>query len=162
MPRTSRRKVFIGIDPSLTGTGIVAIDSNATILEQLLTSTPAKQETEIRITCISTAVAQFCRKYKPTLICIEGISFGSKGSSAYQLGALHYYLRIRLYKTYRIRIVAPSELKKFVAGPGKGNCKKQLILLKTFKKWGEEFDDDNLCDAYCLARFALEVDRGDR
>jgi len=26
------------------------------------------------------------------------------------------------------------------------------MLLKTFKKWGVEFSDDNLCDAYCLAR----------
>ena len=30
------------------------------------------------------------------------------------------------------------------------------MLLKTFKKWGVEFDDNNLCDAYGLARMALE------
>ena len=30
------------------------------------------------------------------------------------------------------------------------------MLLQTFKKFGEEMDDDNICDAYCLARYALD------
>jgi hypothetical protein len=30
------------------------------------------------------------------------------------------------------------------------------MLLHCFKKWGEEFENNNLCDAYCLARMALE------
>jgi len=29
-------------------------------------------------------------------------------------------------------------------------------LLKVFKKWGVEFSDSNLCDAYSLARMALD------
>ena len=30
------------------------------------------------------------------------------------------------------------------------------MLLKVFQKWGVEFSNDNLADAYSLARFALD------
>jgi hypothetical protein len=40
-------------------------------------------------------------------------------------------------------------------GKKKGS-KKELMLLHCFKKWGQEFENNNLCDAYCLARMAME------
>ena len=71
------------------------------------------------------------------------------------MGALHYYLRIFFRKNnIAYNIIAPGTLKKFVTG--KGTAKKELMLLKTYKKWKVEFEDNNLCDAYGLARLALE------
>ena len=46
--------------------------------------------------------------------------------------------------------VPPMTLKKFAAG--KGNAKKQEMLLQIYKRWGVEFTDDNAADAYALAR----------
>ena len=57
-------------------------------------------------------------------------------------------------KNINYKVITPGTLKKFVTG--KGQCKKDLILLKVYKKWGEEFDDNNLADAYSLARMAIE------
>ena len=72
-----------------------------------------------------------------------------------QLGAAHYIARVLLHeRNIEFDIVSPSTLKKFVTG--KGNCKKDLVLLKVFQKWGVEFSDNNLADAYSLARFALD------
>jgi len=72
-----------------------------------------------------------------------------------QLGAAHYIIRVLLYeRNIDFSVVPPSTLKKFVTG--KGNCKKDLVLLKVFQKWGVEFSDNNLADAYSLAKFALE------
>ena len=88
-------------------------------------------------------------------VCIEGPSFGSNGAFVLQMGALHFYLRIFLYKNgVNYGIKAPGTIKKFVTGDGR--AKKDLMLLKVYKKWGVEFDDDNLADAYSLARIALE------
>jgi hypothetical protein len=28
------------------------------------------------------------------------------------------------------------------------------MLKEVYKKWGEDFDDDNICDSYALARLA--------
>ena len=50
--------------------------------------------------------------------------------------------------------VPPMTLKKYAAG--KGNAKKQEMLLQIFKRWGIEFNDDNAADAYALARLAAE------
>ena len=41
-------------------------------------------------------------------------------------------------------------LKKYAAG--KGNAKKQEMLLQMYKRWGVEFNDDNAADSYGLAR----------
>jgi len=72
-----------------------------------------------------------------------------------QLAALHFYLRIRLYNEMKSYIITtPTTLKKFITG--KGNAKKELMLLKVYKKWGKEFDNNNICDAYSLAEYAKQ------
>lgn len=48
--------------------------------------------------------------------------------------------------------VPPMTLKKYAAG--KGNAKKQEMLMQIFKRWGIEFNDDNAADSYALARLA--------
>jgi Holliday junction resolvasome RuvABC endonuclease subunit len=50
--------------------------------------------------------------------------------------------------------VPPMTLKKYASG--KGNAKKQEMLLQIYKRWGIEFNDDNAADAYGLARMAAE------
>jgi Holliday junction resolvasome RuvABC endonuclease subunit len=55
-------------------------------------------------------------------------------------------------------VIPPMTLKKYASG--KGNAKKQEMLLMIFKRWGVEFLDDNAADAYALARLAggLHID----
>lgn len=48
-------------------------------------------------------------------------------------------------------IVPPTSLKKFVTG--RGNAKKNEMLLGVFKQWGVEFADDNQADAFALEKF---------
>jgi Holliday junction resolvasome RuvABC endonuclease subunit len=50
--------------------------------------------------------------------------------------------------------IPPMTLKKYAAG--KGNAKKQEMLMQIYKRWGLEFNDDNAADAYALARLAGE------
>lgn len=50
-------------------------------------------------------------------------------------------------------VVPPTSLKKFVTG--KGNAKKNEMLLGVYKQWGVSFADDNQADAYALEQFGL-------
>jgi len=50
--------------------------------------------------------------------------------------------------------IPPMTLKKYASG--KGNAKKQEMLMQIYKRWGLEFNDDNAADAYALARLAGE------
>ena len=150
-----RDPMFVGIDPSYNGFAIVVIDKDGEIIEKRLLETDSSKEAEERILDLEKGF-----KFVPNIIClhsvcIEGPSFSSNGQFILQMGALHYYLRLFLLKrkvTYKI--IAPGTLKKFVTGDGR--AKKDLMLLKVYKKWGVEFDNDNIADAYGLARMALE------
>lgn len=48
--------------------------------------------------------------------------------------------------------VPPMTLKKYATG--KGNAKKQEMLMQMYKRWSVEFNDDNAADSYALARLA--------
>jgi crossover junction endodeoxyribonuclease RuvC len=151
----SRDPMFVGLDPSFNEFGVVILDLKANIVEQRLITSDTKLEADERIIQLE---KEF--KFIPTIcglhsVYIEGPSFSSSGKFVLQMGALHYYIRIFLLKkSTNFRIIAPGTLKKFVTGTGKG--KKELMLLKVYKKWNVEFDNNNLCDAYSLARMALE------
>lgn len=148
-------EIFVGIDPSLTGTAIISLDSKANIINMELISTSSKEVMEKRLCLIRDHVASFLNKQRPNKVCIEGLSFQSKGSAMAQLGALHFLLRIFLFQEkLDYRVVEPTVLKRFVTGKGQG--KKELMLKEVYKKWGADFDDNNLADAYGLARIALE------
>ena len=146
---------YIGIDASLTGAGIVVIDQDANILHQGLISTSNDQVIEERMEIVVCKCLLIVGDYSPSVTCIESLSIGSRGQSFLDLAGLNFYLRIKLYLSkYTFYMIAPNQLKKFITGTGR--CKKNLMLLKVYKKYGIEFSDDNLCDAYGLARFALE------
>lgn len=157
--REFKDPMFVGVDPSYNGFGIIVLDKNAEIIEQKLISIPPDKDkdhdTEKRIIELE---KEF--KFIPNIVClnkvyVEGPSYSSNGQFVLQMGALHFYLRIFLFKKkVDYKIVPPNTLKKFVTG--KGVAKKELMLLNVFKKWGVEFSDNNLADAYGLARMALE------
>ena len=153
---------YIGVDPSLTGTGLVCIDSKGVIENQELIKTTASMIIEARLKFINEKVQLFISdnlKDKDLLgiVYIEGLSFGAKGDAIMQLAGLHYLLRINFNSRSDMKydVIPPTTLKKFITG--KGNTKKELMLLKVYKRWGVEFTDNNMADAFSLARMALDT-----
>ena len=145
----------VGIDASLTGTGLVIIDKSCEVLFEELISSSSKDDIESRLIDISDRIFSKIEKYKDLTICIEGLSFGSRGQATLDLAGLHFYLRTILFRDkYLFYVIPPTTLKRYVTGGGQ--CQKNLMLLKCYKKFGVEFSNDNLCDAYCLARYGLE------
>ena len=150
---------FVGIDPSLTGTGVCVIDRDAGVeTEKLITTTP-KLTIEQRYEKIMTELSFVWKIVRLHGIYIEGLSFGSRGQSMLELAGLHYLIRFHMH-TLEVpyRVIPPSTLKKFITG--KGNAKKEMMLLHCFKKFNVEYSENNMCDAYCLARYALDNYRG--
>jgi len=152
------KELFVGIDPSLTGTGLTILDKDFECVKQQLICTTKRngdiQDIEHRLIYI-TKQLEVLLEYKSDikLILIEGLSYNSKGESGAQLAALHYFIRIWLLQhdlTYDV--APPTTLKKFVSG--KGNCKKEIMIKEIYKKWGVDFNDNNLADSYGLARLA--------
>ena len=90
-------------------------------------------------------------------IAMEGTVLASH--AALVLGELSATVRLAIFdyfdegdpRKYPLK-VPPMTLKKFAAG--KGNAKKQEMLMQIYKRWGIEFNDDNAADAYALGRLA--------
>jgi Holliday junction resolvasome RuvABC endonuclease subunit len=156
--------VFIGIDASLTGTGMIALKTDGEILEQRKYNSFHRDKNkepipiEDRIISITNEVIDFVQGNQGNHINLEGVYIGRKTQKILQLGGLHYYLRVTLLESgFPLEITPPGQLKKYVTK--KGDCKKELMLLKTFRRWGVEFTDNDLCDAYGLARMIMEKNK---
>ena len=91
-------------------------------------------------------------------IAMEGTVLASH--SALVLGELSALVKLTIYDYFEDDtrfpvMVPPMTLKKYAAG--KGNAKKQEMLLQMYKRWGIEFNDDNAADSYALARLAAGI-----
>lgn len=96
------------------------------------------------------------------IIFIEDYAYAQNSQSEAHLKELGGLVRWFVWKKTGGWPIAinPGTLKKYATG--KGNTKKNLILLEVFANFGEKFDDDNKADAYCLARLGSDVVIPDR
>lgn len=145
---------YIGIDPSLRSTGLRINDKNYLINTK-------KEEFVCDIQRFHTIAYEIMTRLKysqctsnNTLICIETVFVHMRNPKVLmQLCGLAAVVRESLYsKGYVWYDVAPTLLKKFATG--KGNGSKDLIMKAVYKKYNEDFDDNNLCDAYVLRMIA--------
>lgn len=158
-------KTVTGIDPSLSGTGVVNLKKSITgfggqFLWDYTTITSAPQEGVSgrlrRYSQMATGVLEMIDESKPELVLIEGYSFGSKGCAVTQLAEYGGILRLRLMgEGFKVVEVPPSSLKKFVTG--QGNANKIKVVAALVKRYGVEFENDNEYDAYGLARMGAAM-----
>ena len=136
---------FVGIDLSLTGTGL-SVDGDLYLIASKLTG--VERLIDIRNRIIDHLANTTQRLY----ICIEGYSFGSRNSHAHALGELGGTVRVALHEHgYGYVDVAPTCRAKFATG--KGNAGKSEVVsaisARTGIIWSGKGADD-LCDAWVL------------
>lgn len=143
---------YVGIDPS-TKTGFVVLGKDGQVKQQKEISSKKKQDPERFIDLAK----QVLDSVSPAdFVCIEGFSYGSKGAGVSTQYGIGWILRAEMHRRrIMYKEVPPSSLKKFATG--KGNCKKDAMVLPIFKKWGFESDSDNIRDAYVLAEIARSL-----
>jgi len=78
-------------------------------------------------------------------------------SALVQIAGMNYMVRDVLHKWYNAGdikndfiIVTPTQLKKYATS--KGNCGKDIIIKEIYKKYKIDFNDNNLADAFVLAK----------
>jgi len=151
----------MGLDLSLTGTGLIILDGDTIIKRTLIKSKPTgdlpiNELHRIRriVSEIELEILNFDEKEIPPInvAVIEGLAFMVRNATALvQLSALNYMTRA-LLEDHKIPfvIVAPTSLKKFITGSGAS--KKDVMLMETFKRYGVSILNDNECDAFGLAK----------
>ena len=143
---------FVGIDPS-TNTGFVRLDKDGNVLEEKVINGVGKEDPYRMITLVDNIM----KELQPgDYITIESPANHSKGSYISQMFGIAWAIRIQLMRIgIKYIDVAPSQVKKFATG--KGNAPKDQMILPLSKKWGFENRNDNIRDAYVLARIGLNL-----
>jgi Holliday junction resolvasome RuvABC endonuclease subunit len=159
MSGLSDQTVYIGIDPSLTGTGVCILDAYGGHSVRTIKTTP-KTHPNIyrRIDCIVNAITEIAGRHADPRICIERVFVSPKNMNSQQhLIVLGYMIRRMLFWGGLMFIeVSPMTLKKFVCGNGK--AEKSMMLMRVYQHWDVSADDDNQADAVGLAHMAQAIE----
>lgn len=142
----------VGLDLSLTSTGICVMDENGTILFEEVLNTPKKKIDGLeRLKFIRESVSEAIKNYSVSIANIENYSFGSRGRATFSLGELGGVVRLLLFDLgVTIIETSPSQLKKFATG--RGNSDKLDVVMSIEKNYGIKYLDDNAADAFILAK----------
>lgn len=157
--------VYFGIDQSLSGTGMCLLDESLNIIETAVIK-PKKLRGVYRLELIRAEIIDFLSDIDADVVRAtrEEYSFSSKGSSVFNLGELGGVVDMTIFDFFREKgmsclyyRIPPGVHKKFcilngAATKGKNKAERQIYLDLIEKHTGEVFDDDNIADAYMLAR----------
>lgn len=148
---------YVGIDQSLSGFGLVIINaSSGEHFAHLGKFDRSKFVNDIdRLLYIEEWLHQYLVGWDLDEVCMEGYANGAKfgREKAGELGhTVKRYLRVQHPQEFLPKVVPPTSVKKFATG--NGSAKKNEMLLAVYKRWGVEFKDDNLADAFVLAKIA--------
>lgn len=144
----TRGTVYMGIDPSLTSTGVAIIHAGR--LKAFTLPPPAKMRGVERLDWLDREMGELLDRYQPERVAIEAYSFGSRNSHAHGLGEVGGTFRLALYRRNVASIeVPPTSLKKFATGSGNGE--KATVAKELFKRYGVDLNDNNEVDAAGLA-----------
>lgn len=162
-----KRILYVGIDLSFNATGICVSDKKFKRVTTGLISSRKGDSLFNRVQYISQEIRHYIAAQvdeRTTIKCIgiEQLSYGSKGQRGAQIAYLHYRVRLDLMEWFVKRFkkdcplytVPATTLKKWVTNNGR--AQKNLMMKETFKRWGFDTDDDNICDAYCVCRYVVE------
>lgn len=152
--------IVLGIDPSLTGFAMTALQHDGDRFESWLYRSPQRGVHRLadiwdwldrRWTELDAA------GFRIRDIAVEDTVVASH--AAVVLGELAATVRLAILFSeivtdsaqYPLK-VPPPMVKKFATD--RGNAKKNEVMLGVYKRWGLEFSDDNMADSYVLARIA--------
>jgi crossover junction endodeoxyribonuclease RuvC len=161
----------IGIDPSLRNTGVCVFqEAGEVVFSSVFATKKAKRISKQKETVAEALVGRLkdlvkifnlsrvlFDKYQPTVVAIEGYSYGSKIALPLQgevMTAIMFGTR-SLSSQSLIVIVPPTSVKKFLSS--KGTAKKELMLKEVYRQYGFDTDDNNIADAFVLGKMAWHI-----
>ena len=152
--------VVVGLDPSLTSTGLVTLDQTGKVVcAEVIAPRRRGMAGVERLNDFFLQLAERVAGIpEQSLWVIEGYALGMPrgASSIADLAELGGVIRLGLYRAgMRFVDVPPARLKKFACGVG--NAKKDEVRLQVYKRWGFEHPSNDVVDAYALARLGLAM-----
>ena len=162
-PEIKHKQLFVGLDLSLTSTGVAFVwrtKTDTVRLHHMVRKTPKDIKGADRLRWIRDALmgdvaihmgvlAEDMPTNHQTLIMIEGYAAQAKWR-AHQIGELGGVMRVAMLEAdVPFLAIAPTVLKKFVTG--KGNAPKSVVMKYLLSYFKIDVDEDDAADATGLA-----------
>lgn len=151
--------IFVGIDASITSSGIVMFDGAGDFLGDKLIRSSVGQKDLPRFDLSISKFMKFIEPSEECAILFEQYAYSSKGQitrTAEFVGQLKRELwKVGGVLLDKIWTCSPGTLKKFATGVG--NAPKGAIIKAVYKKWDYDTNSDDLADAYTLGRLLWEA-----
>lgn len=146
--------VSVGIDPSANATGVVIVDAKGRpLLSELILPKCTGLD---RLVFIRRRLNAIFLGMPPLKIGVrESYSMGST-NRPFLLGEVGGIVQLALHDyAERVEECAPKALKKFTTSNASASKDEMMIAIE--ERWGQRYVDDNLADAYALARLGLTL-----
>lgn len=150
-------KLYVGIDPSYSGTGIVILDKDSQVLVCAKVKAPAEGSDLMRAINVRAQVVEMiitCGvQFDKPCIAIENYSLNSKFGLA-MAATLGTALRLGFWdRDWPYTEPTPQAVKAFALMPSK-RTKKQKPVKEAQELWGFKHKSNDIVDAYVLAQLA--------
>lgn len=154
---------ILALDLSLNSTGWCIMDSSVEEHESGIIK-PKKTDRMEKLIEIRSFIYKLIEQHDIKCVFIEDYAFGARGVWIYSYGELCGLIKVAIVELgIKYYTVSPSLWKKFVLG--KGNLPKDQVMLQIYKKYGIEFSDNNMADAFAIAKFGkalLDYQQGNK
>jgi Holliday junction resolvasome RuvABC endonuclease subunit len=149
---------ILSLDLSLSDTGFCLREKDKNTYTFGSIKTDPKDSMHLRIFKALEAIQRTIRGVLIDKVAIEDYGYGAKGNSITKLAELGGVVKQYMFKQcIPVQTVPIKAWKKSVLG--KGTLKKEDIKALVLKKFGCYFENQNICDAFCIMRHA-ELDNG--
>jgi Holliday junction resolvasome RuvABC endonuclease subunit len=152
--------MIIGIDPSLTATGLCAIPDDwspnewSRVRARTIVTKPGGDEAD-RLIHIAKSVASFAATYDATSIFMEDLPRGIRSSSVFRLAKLQGVIQTELRRTVGLAMVPVnvSSVRKFLLGTVPRGALAKVVVQEALRSLGAGFEDDAQSDAFAVANW---------
>lgn len=147
---------MLGIDPSLTGTGLAVLHGSSVI--RVVTVKPGLKRGHERMDFILACIADAIGSNPPDLVVIEGPSYGSAaGQRGHHERAGLWWLITRGLYVRRIPYAVASPASRAMYATGSGSAGKAVVLDCMRQRYPTaRLSDDNMADALALAAMGVD------
>jgi Holliday junction resolvasome RuvABC endonuclease subunit len=155
--------VYVGIDQSLTGFAVTAYRPATGDFYSWVYTSPEKGVTrllDLQHFMENQLIKLEVHGFRIVDVAMEAGVYQSVNAAP--LGELAGAVKLWLARNRNTRPlkIPPTMVKKFATG--KGNAKKNEVMLGVYKRWKVEFADDNMADSYVLARICAAADDAEK
>lgn len=154
---------YIGLDLSLTGTGVVVLDDNGKVLESDRFGYKRKRDDSQykkieRLVYIAHKVVDIAGRHLDFRLGIENYAYNAKGAQN-DLGEVHGVVKVQLFIAFDAvpDMIAVSSARKKALG--KGRFKSKSDIINAVNERGFLTSDDNVADAYVIAECLRLTDK---